>query len=76
MSGEEEKYGSLLFFRKTGEPGTSYPLVVGKTCIGSSSDADIRLKLKDERLEEIHCIIDVTKTGIVSKQTHYNKKFS
>ncbi|XP_018560952.1 uncharacterized protein LOC108903306 [Anoplophora glabripennis] len=66
MSEVEDKYGSLMFFRKTGEPGTSYPLVKGKTCIGSSIDANIRLKLKDERLEEIHCIIDVTQNGIAT----------
>lgn len=66
MDTVENKCGTLLFFRKNGERGTSYPLTVGKTCIGSSDNADIRLKLRDERLEEIHCIIDVTDNGIVS----------
>lgn len=75
MNDVEDNYGTLLFFRKNGEPGATYPLTTGKTCIGSSVNADIRLKLKDDRLEEIHCIIDVTDNGIVSKQyMHGNSK--
>lgn len=62
-----ETFGKLFFFRKNEEnKGTEYPLYSGETTIGASVDADVRLKLADERLYQIHCIIDVKENGKVS----------
>lgn len=62
-----EPLGTLLFFRKNEESKTTpYPLYTGETTIGGSVDADVRLKLTDERLAEIHCVIEVQENGKVS----------
>ncbi|KAJ8982119.1 hypothetical protein NQ317_002845 [Molorchus minor] len=66
MNSNDEMYGTLLFFRRDGRAGTNYPLCGGKTTIGSSTEADIRLKLNDDRLELIHCVIDVNQNGIAT----------
>lgn len=67
MDSSLETYGHLFFFRKNDESkGASYPLCAGDTNIGRSLDADVRLKLSDNRLEEIHCIIKVEESGKVS----------
>ncbi|KAG5891375.1 hypothetical protein JTB14_020107 [Gonioctena quinquepunctata] len=65
-SSEVYEYGSLLFFRKDGGKGTPYPLTEGLTTIGSSQDADVRLKINDDCLEDIHCALDVSETGIAT----------
>ncbi|KAJ8959836.1 hypothetical protein NQ318_011569, partial [Aromia moschata] len=68
MDSSEEANGTLLFFRKDGQAGTVYPLSRGKTTMGSSKDADIRLKLNHKHLELIHCIIEVNNSGIATLQ--------
>lgn len=66
MNTSFEIYGKLVFLRKNEESkGTPYPLYEGETTIGHSVDADIRLKLNDERLEDIHCIVKVENDGKV-----------
>ncbi|CAH0555535.1 unnamed protein product [Brassicogethes aeneus] len=65
MEGDEE-CGFLQFFRKNGELGSPYPLSYGKTTIGSFKDADIRLKINDSRLEQIHCVINVYSEGLAT----------
>lgn len=67
----EEKYGQIKFFRKNGELGPPFPLGYGKTTIGSSMLADVRLKMNDPRLEEIHCVINVYSEGLVSEFNTY-----
>ncbi|CAH1155930.1 unnamed protein product [Phaedon cochleariae] len=59
-----EMYGSLLIYRNDGEKGPIYDLSEGTTTIGASTDADIRLKIKDIRLEDIHCLLQVNTNGI------------
>lgn len=71
-----ETLGTLLFFRKNEESKTTlYPLYAGETIIGGSNDADVRLKLTDDRLAEIHCIVDVQENGKVSNRMQKCKLF-
>lgn len=64
-----ETLGTLLFFRKNEESKTTpYHLYAGETTIGGSNDADVRLRLTDERLSQIHCVIDVEENGKVSNR--------
>ncbi|XP_023018042.2 uncharacterized protein isoform X3 [Leptinotarsa decemlineata] len=66
MDSSDEEYGSLLFFRKDGAQSLMYQLSQGQTTVGSSPEADVRLKISDDHLEKIHCIINVNESGIAT----------
>lgn len=68
MDSRLETLGELIFFRKNEEnKGTPYPLYAGETTIGASHNADVRLRINDDRLNAIHCILDVEENGKVSR---------
>lgn len=68
LSSDIEAYGSVIFFKRDGSK-MAYPLCSGETTIGSSIDADVRLKVNNALLEDIHCYIEVKENGNVSFYT-------
>lgn len=67
MSSDSEiEYGKLIFFRKDDSKGPEFTLLEGETTIGGSLQVDIRLKLKNVYLKDIHCHIEVFPNGKVS----------
>lgn len=66
MDSSLETLGQLVFFRKKDGKAIKYPLYSGITTMGSSLEADIRFKLNDDRLNAIHCVLDIDENGKVS----------
>nr|CAI5822954.1 unnamed protein product [Callosobruchus analis] len=52
-------FGCLIFIRKKDGFSVPYDLVPGQITIGSADDADVRIKIPDERLQSHNDMIDV-----------------
>ncbi|VEN49948.1 unnamed protein product [Callosobruchus maculatus] len=65
-SSNDGAFGCLIFIRKKDGFSVPYDLVPGQITIGSADDADVRIKIPDKRLQDLHCLIEIDENGIAT----------
>ncbi|CAH2014735.1 unnamed protein product [Acanthoscelides obtectus] len=66
IDGDGDTFGSLIFMRKKDGYPVPFDLRPGQVTFGGGDNADIRLKIADERLRDMHCFIYIDENGVAT----------